>query len=123
MEEGGSCFSRSRLSLAGVSLTGVLPFRDLMLRLNGSTMTVRVFLLFFFADSLGLGETGLKRAFLALSLVLVTVDDVFFSSASGVPAAELSDGTRDRIPFAADWSPFVPKIFPSPNLSTDKPLR
>lgn len=123
MEDGGNCFSRSRLSLEGVSPTGVLPFRDLMVRLKGSTMTVSVFLLFFLAELVGLGETGLRRAFLAVSLVLVMVDDALFSSATGVPAAELSDGTRDRVPLAAAWSPLVPNIFPSPNLSTDNPLR
>lgn len=39
------------------------------------------------------------------------------------PAAELSDGTRDVDPLAAVCSPFVPKIFPKPNLSMERPFR
>jgi len=47
----------AREALAGVSPIGVFPFRFLMVRLNGSTMTVSVLRLFFFslATSLGVG--------------------------------------------------------------------
>jgi hypothetical protein len=88
---------------------GVFFERALRERLNGSTITVSVFRLFFLfvsASLIPLDPPGLRSEDLdcetGTSLTLFWAETLISSMMEDAPAAELSDGTRDVDPLVAE---------------------
>jgi len=122
---GALCNFSEGLSLVGVSDAEALFFA--LRPLNGSTITVNVFLLEVVRPSVA----GLRRALLELGFGVTrpwrACDKVIpfssVSSAEGSVASDFSEGTRGATPFGCSLLGAVPKILPSPILSMERPLR